>query len=421
MNFSNFAYLKDQGGYIENCVKHCMEAEKKVRVRPADTAANARRAIEQLFKVQSKAHRLKPANLAESIEQNCKFIEDNNAFIKKNSNVIRSKANTIRKYGNNAVHYNINNHESIDAANQKNIRQAITIIRDLYDLLCEFYGKSVEFDEDLIPFDEYTIFRQVYIPEEMYTESYFIHTSGPRPHYYYLQCLSLIETLELDARREEASDRVYQDHKRNSQLLIPNVELGLPENSDRKIVIYDVSPDSFLLSELKTSMTLKQALKVGLDLISALEDMKYLGMYHRNIFPGCVLMGYDRKGDYEACLLNLQTSKVLGSDATVNHLLAIAWDRNLYIPEHLRAGHRPDTDWEKVDVYALCRLVLFCLDRELAVITTTASLSTRLNLNLSDRFRKLYDALFRCDPLMRRIPTLEELREIFEDEYNLCN
>ncbi len=427
MNFSRFDYLMSQNKHLKQCVEYCKKAESRARLRPSDTATAARGAIDQLFILQSRINGLRPDNLADSIEKNCKCI-------KENSETIRKLATHIRKEGNNAVHANVKKGANVDAATQENIERAILICRELYELLSEFYGSPGPFEEIQIPFDDLQILRTVKDSAKINRDNYFVHRveGGRGEDYYYLQCLSILEEVALESRRQEASILIASRRIRNSRLLLPDDQMSIAKDSDRKLLLYTAFSDSLMLSELNKNMSPKQALRLGLQLCDALEELKQLGMYHRNLYPGCVLLDQLPDGSYEAFLLNLQTSKILGSDATVNHRLAAAWDYNFYVPELLRTADPSketkkiaDADWEKVDAYSLCRIVLFCLDRQLALATTTAML-TEYNINhpdhpLPDCLMNLYRIIFSGNYPIAALPSLSKVREVLTNAYDLCD
>ncbi len=420
MNFSKFAYLMNENAdaHLADCVKNGMKAEKNARINPAYALGDARRALEQLFHHLSKVNNLSGHNLADRIERNFELLEKDSSLLQETVEQMWQLADLIRRKGNDAIHYNVKRGESMDAANKKNIESALGAVEALFSLLCYFCEKEESFQEELVPFGDYSILRRIEIPEALNMENYFVYSAKPHTRHYLLQSLSLEDGKELDSRREEAGDRVHQAKNRRSKLLIPDTEIFLDSKSDRKLVLYEAFDDSFLLSELPSPMTMAQSLEVGLELTEALLELKKLGMYHRNLYPGSVLIDRIGKDKYDAYLLNLQTSKVVGSDTTISHLLAASWDRSYYIPGFLRGVKSVDrnTDWEKLDVYALCRVILFCLNKELAITTSTAKFAEYPNVRMSRSLRRLYGGLFRDDLWLEDIPTLEEIKELLENE-----
>jgi len=423
MNFDCFEHLKGENEYLEACINDCCAAERCVRVTPGDTAIYARRAIENLFKDQSKRHNTRPANLAESIQLNCDALTTD-------SELVRQKADEIRKVGNRAVHPTSGKQKGgqdvfadIDAETKKNIAQAMSIVKDLFDLLCLLHGNPAghEFDEMLVPFGQYFIERRISSPGAGLEDDYFVYReSGYRVHYY-LQYLSWGEAIEFQQRQMEANRRVYENYTHGSRLCLPDLVLSLTCNSDCKLLLYSARAQSKLLSELDKPMTMRQAMKLGMDSCDALLELKKLGMHHRNIFPASILLNKTGDDHYEALLLNLQTSKILDSTRTVNTRLAAACDSNLYIPNFLRLQNINGSEWEKVDVHALARVVLFCLNRKLAYATSVGSFSMYTNVKFSPRLRELYTKLFYRDPGMQHVPSVQELREVFAYEYDHCN
>ncbi len=426
MNFDCFAHLRVENNYLATCLDACYEAERNVRTRPRNTAIEARRAIENLFMHQSKLHGLKPRNLAQSIQDNCDALENN-------SEIVRQKADSIRRCGNKAVHPEtgkkisqaeaLSYRASVDAATKKNIEDAMGIVKGLFELLALLYGnpENREFRTEDVPFDHFIIDRPITSPYTYAREEYFVHQNVGYRTYFYLQCLSLQDEVELEARRLEASQRLYENFSFNRRIALPNMEIALPLKSDRKLMLYQAGPQAMLLSELNKPLTIKQAMKLGMDIADALLQLKALGMHHRNIFPGAILLNKVMDDNYEALLLNLQTSKILDSAVTVNTHLAATYDQNLYIPSFLKLPEISGSDWEKVDVHALARVVLFCLNPKLAYATSVSAFSMYPKLQFSKQLRELYSKLFYRDPKMKLVPSVEELKELFKREYDLYN
>ena len=413
MNFSYFDYLKESDYRLAACIRYCTKAERHARTNPGDTAIYARQALENLFINQSSIHNIKPSNLSESIKENC-------LLLKKDNEMVRQKADNIRRQGNKAVHPQklLSEIAGIDSATKENVELAIKIVQELYALLCLLHGKPdcPAFDESKVPFGGYHIDRKVSIPEERNRESYFVHNN--RGVIYYLQCLSFAAEQELENRRLEAEDIIYDRiHSQTSRVLIASSELLLPEDSDRKILIHKVYKGSTLLNEKKQrkekKQTLQQALRIVLDLIDALETMKNVGIHHRNIFPGSILLN-EEDGQLRAYLMNLQTSKIVDSCYTVNAALAASHSLNLYLPP-LPTDITPD--WEKVDVYALCKVFLYCLNSKLPTVERTVLFDDYIDFSLSDPLLKLYKQIFQSKTNLDALPTLSQVKEVFLNEY----
>jgi hypothetical protein len=142
-------------------------------------------------------------------------------------------------------------------------------------------------------------------------------------------------------------------------------------------------------------------------------------MHHRSICPACVLVDQGPRG-YDAYLLDLQMSKIIDSDTTVNAKLISVYDSSNYVPSTLWRQKLERIDWERVDVYAVCKLILFCVDKDLVKANNVGAFQSYPQLWDNEPVCRLYTAIFRNDPTLRSIPTLAKLREALEDASNYC-
>jgi hypothetical protein len=127
----------------------------------------------------------------------------------------------------------------------------------------------------------------------------------------------------------------------------------------------------------------------------------------------------NQTGDsFDAFLTNMQTSKISQSDGTVWDILPTFWKRNDFVPQILldlpELIHKDFAHWEKVDVFGVCKIFLFCLHPDRC--TEDAGELYRSEAAFSDEFLDLYEAIFTPDPDFSYIPTLEELEGIFSRE-----
>ena len=406
MNFDQLQVLAEKSERLAFCLSKCREAEMYARINPGICAAAARVALEKLMTDHAKANGLRPQNLSQSIEQNCRRIVER-------QEELEAMAHEIREAGNKAVHPKV---AYVDAATRENVEFAISICQKLFELICYFEDCSGEFEPMAVPFCDLAIDHKIQDAGNLDHEKYIVHREGGA--YYYLQCLSLQE--ELESRRLEANNLAYnQLDNRRSRILLPDTEQFMPDQSDRKILLYKIYPNSILLCELTQKLHPKDALDIGMELCDGLLELAGMGMSHRCLYPGNILLERQRNGTYDAYILDLRTSKIRGSNATVQHKLAAAWDNNYYIPQRLRYQDTlpPDTPWDKVDAYALCRLVLFCMDRQLPLATETGKLREYANtwdVRFSEEFLNLYKIVFSPNPKLEKLPDWEELKRIFE-------
>ena len=413
MNFTDYEWLRKRNRQLAKCLDDCLEAERSARLRPMHTLVVTRRALENLFMEQCRLYRLEFTDLSYAINDVCRCLRTKWREIK-------DRAHDIRVQGNDDVHPEQDSDRKVHATTQERIDQAMTVLQEMYEILSMLYGqpRGKAFSQERIPFDDYEIIRQISDPTNPGLKRYFVRGSNGRTCF--LQCLSHRELAELEKRRQDANKLVYENRRRNDNRLLLPINLPLPYESDLKLLIYGAYPQSFLLSELKTQMTLKEALSVGLNLIEALEKLKKLGMYHRSIYPGCIMVESGENGGYEAYLMDLQTSKITSSNVTVNAKLVSAYDSSQYVPSILWGKALENIDWEKVDVYAVCKVVLFCLDNSLVQINNTSRFREYPQLAQSGTLRNLYARIFQPGPDLRNIPTLEKLKEAFLHESNNC-
>lgn len=412
MNFADFMPLKEQSKLLSACLDDCIEAERSARLRPMHTLTLARRALENLYLEQCRVYNVYFEKLQYAID-------DVNDYFPRQRDRIRNHSHYIRKKGNRDIHPDEVNPKPVNPATEESIDLAMRVLQKLYEVLGMIYGtpKGKSFKEIRVPFDDYEIIRQINDPTNTSFTRYFVRGANGRD--YYLQCLSHQELAELETRRQHANKMVYENSRRRGNRLLLPTSISLPYESDRRVLIYNAFPETILLSELEGAMSMKNALKLALDLIEALEELKKLGMYHRSIYPGCIMVDPENSG-YEAFLMDLQTSKIVSSNVTVNPKLVAAYDKSQYVPACLWGRPLDNVDWEKVDVFAVCRVLLFCLDKSLVSANSTSRFREHAELGQSNALRALYSKLFLPDSSLRNIPNLDSLKETFRNEYNKC-
>ena len=412
MNFADFIHLKERSKLMSVCLDDCIEAERSTRLRPMHTLTLARRALENLYKEQCKIYNVRFEKLQWAID-------DVNQYFTRQWERIRNHSHYIRVKGNQDIHVDEDDPKSVNPATEASIELAFRVIKKLYEVLGLIYGtpRGKSFQEIRVPFDDYEIIRELHDPTNTTVTRYFVRGANGRD--YYLQCLSHQELAELETRRQQANKMVYENNRRRGNRLLLPTSISLPYESDHRVLIYNAFPETILLSELEGAMSMKNALKLGLDLVEALEELKKLGMYHRNIYPGCIMVDSEN-GSYEAFLMDLQTSKIVNCDVTVNPKLVAAYDKSHYVPVCLWGKTLENVDWEKVDVFAVCRVLLFCLDKSLVSANNTSRFRDHAELSQSAGLRSLYTKLFLPDPSLRSIPTLAGLKETLQNEYDKC-
>lgn len=412
MNFRDYEWLRKRGAQMDKILNDCIEAERLARLRPMHTGILARQTLEFIYRERCAKFQIEWTTLYEGI--NCVCPRLNCSYEVKSQ--VKRDSHDLRRLGNEVVH------KGADYVTQ--LKKALNILEKLYNIMGRIYGapRGKSFRADRVPFDEYEIDRQISDPASPAMTRYFVRGSNGRT--YFLQNLSNKEMAEFEKRRQAANKLVYENRRRHGDRLLLPINISLPDEADRKLLLYEAYPESFLLceqKELKKTMTLKDALKLGLDLIEALEKLKRLGMHHRSIYPGCIMVESGEDGGYEAYLMDLHTSKIINSNVTVVAKLMSAYDSSLYVPACLQGRPLDNVDWEKVDVFAVCRVVLFCIDSALVPCTSTGVFRDHAELKNAPGMRTIYNRILLNDPKLRNIPTMKELKELFQNEYDQCN
>lgn len=367
MNFDSFDDIEMPEKYKGVLLKNAKDAERNIYIAPSDASFHARAALEILCKALKKKHNLEwlrpgngQPNLATMIDT-CVM-----ANIMKNTDAVKR----IRDEGNDAAHPNnrvLKKHIVTEAA----IKVVMVAVKDLFDLISEtYYEGKLEFDEAKIPFDSFEVVRRVPKAEnEIIQGDYNYFVKNSQDSYYYFQIFPRKSEEEhynaLGARGVLTGNTIKKDKKRRSYLLDVFYPWDLSENSDREYIAYSVYSDSFLLSEIPAkSLTEKQTLQIAIELLNALIELKRIGkgISLRNIQPGNVILTPD-DDSYMASVVNMETAKINGYDATVYGSLKSLMMENPYLPREVRLGIESDNvQWEKVDVYSIAKIMLYCID-----------------------------------------------------------
>lgn len=354
--------------YISDLKSHCLSAERNARVDPYGSTANARSALELLMKGLLKSNGLKCGGNGVLVDM-IKTCLNAHLFMPHTEDA-GNYATFIRQYGNGTLHVADNSSRHI--VNKDNLADAMAVLESLYEVVRIAFGIETPFDPDKVPFRDYEILRTVrkFDGEVICGDfNYFVCKNGNKSDTYYLQCFPLnTEEESVDSlieRSEEARQSIRNDRKRRAYLLDPQ-NIVFPEGSDRRLVLYGIHSDSFLLSENRVKMSVRQAMQVGLDLVLTLQELRAVsdGIHHRHINPGCIIITPDRDS-YMAYLVNMQTAKIVNSDGTIVYGLSRVLESSLYIPDDVRSFSSEkllQVDWEQVDVYSVAKIMLYCVD-----------------------------------------------------------
>lgn len=417
-NFNmNFDFIYD----VEICdivkkdlIKGAINAEKNARMNPFNSMVSARFALEALIKgIMKKNDR---STEKHTLDQAIRICLDNGYI----SRTLEQNLTEIRLNGNRNIHVSMTPHT-------ENIKKSVSVLKSLFTVCKEYFNVNCQFDEEKIPFDQYYIKRAVKkVDGEIIYGNYNYFVFKEDGNEYFLQRFSLSdgEFQPLVIRSEESRSAILNSFGRKSYLpSIENVETS--NECDYRPVVYSVPKNSQLLSELQnTNLSKKKALKIAIDLVYTLLEMKEIrsGIHHRNINPGCVIISFDESGkNCMATLVNMQMSKIVdGARTVVQHLSAIH-ENNPFQPADIRnltEEQLSRTNWEKVDVYSVAKIILYCMDPKLVLNSAQpASIVEKLfDKNFSDTFVEFLTDILEGD--INNNPSLEEMKEVFVNEFN---
>lgn len=412
MNFDLFNDIEgeEKGQLLTNC----KTVERNIFIDPYNSIANARPALEWLCKGLMKRNNVRAQKSPDGQVYLVNMVE---ACLTENLFQGCHEATVVRRSGNNILHANAND-ESLHIVNEENIAKALKVAKSLYILMQQAFDLYDDFDEAKIPFGDYEVLRRV--PKSakevvVGDYNYFVCNGGD---HFYLQVYpknALDEKEMLLAERGEMTrERIGEDRQRNAYKPTMYLIYDSQKESDRRYIIYPIDKGGFLLSELNESLSVKQAIKVGLELIETLCYMKSIGegIHHRNIQPGSVILMSDGKDDYKAYLINMETAKIKNYAQTIYGSLKEILQANAYTPREVRRNEDGmEIDWEKADVYSVAKVILYCVDPKLVKDEVDPdSLYDIFSDEMVDAFRIIFESTLQ-DSL-----NLEEFKEILNSE-----
>lgn len=416
MNFDIFDEIDLLPKYKSELINAAKVAERNVLVSPYNTLLNARVSLENLCKALIKSNHLEhvredgSVNLTTMIET----CTSNGVFTKKD------EAHQIRLNGNKAAHLKAGA-EHLHIVNAENVEIAMTSVKCLFAILAEIFpnqANGAEFDVNRVPFGFYEIVRAVPKSDnEVIFGDYNYFVKDPKENYYYFQVLhrnseSSIQN-DLGARSVLTGNRIKEDKKRTSYLLDVYYPSNLMAESDRDYIAYSVYSDSKLLAEVKSGvLDEKQVVQIALDILNVLLELKHIGngIHLRNIQPGNVIITPDGD-DYMASVVNMETAKINNYDATVFASMKDLIVTNPFLPREVRQDSEgKSTNWEKVDVYSVAVLMVYCVDRTAVKETIdTDDLYDYFSDEVADILAEIFDSS------LNEIDGVEELKEKLED------
>lgn len=416
MNFDIFDEIDLLPKYKSELINAAKVAERNVLVSPYNTLLNARVSLENLCKALIKSNHLEhvredgSVNLTTMIET----CTSNGVFTKKD------EAHQIRLNGNKAAHLKAGA-EHLHIVNAENVEMATTSVKCLFAILAELFpnqANGAEFDVNRVPFGFYEIVRAVPKSDnEVIFGDYNYFVKDPKENYYYFQVLprnSESSTQnDLGARSVLTGNRIKEDKKRTSYLLDVYYPSNLMAESDRDYIAYSVYSDSKLLAEVKSGvLDEKQVVQIALDILNVLLELKHIGngIHLRNIQPGNVIITPDGD-DYMASVVNMETAKINNYDATVFASMKDLIVTNPFLPREVRQDSEgKSTNWEKVDVYSVAVLMVYCVDRTAVKENIdTDDLYDYFSDEVADILAEIFDSS------LNEIDGVEELKEKLED------
>ena len=278
----------------------------------------------------------------------------------------------IRKNGNDTLHAN-KGAQKLHVVNEGNIEKASSCVQALYTLFKEVFGQELlvpDFDLNKVPFGYYEIVRAVpKAPNEVICgdNNYFV--KDPQENYYYFQVFhrnSMEERdNELGARGVLTGNKIKEDKGRKSYLLDVHYPSNVLAESDREYIAYSVYSDSKLLSEIDhPKFTEREIVQIAIDLTNILIELQSIGqgISLRNIQAGNVIVT-PCEGGYMAGIVNMETAKIQGYDATVYKSIESSFSENPYMPREVRQGNESENiQWEKADIYSVAKIMVYCKD-----------------------------------------------------------
>lgn len=382
MNFDVFDEINIDDKVL--LLRNCKSAERNIMISPYNAIANSRAALEILCKGLIKKNNVDQIRPQPKICKNCNTpIEDTvnlppnlatmiDTCLREGLFTNLEAAALIRKYGNDTLHANKGS-QKLHVVNDKNIEKASSCVRALYAIFMEVFGAELtvpDFDSSKVPFGFYEIVRAVpKAPNEVICGEYNYFVKDPQENYYYFQIFhrnaSEDSQNELGARGVLAGNRIKEDKGRKSYLLDVHYPSNVLAESDREYIAYSVYSDSKLLSEIDNpQFTEKEIVQIAIDLTNVLVELQAIGhgISLRNIQPGNVIVTPCKDG-YMAGIVNMETAKIQGYEATVYKSMKSIIAENMYMPREVRQGNESDSiQWEKADVYSVAKIMVYCMN-----------------------------------------------------------
>ncbi len=375
MNFDIFDEINFPETHKEKILSSAKAAERNILVSPNNALFNARVAIENLCKALIDTNHIE---FSVNINGDSGLLNMIDACVNAKAFTKKDDAHSVRMNGNIVSHGDGRKKDTIKAeklhiVNTENVELAMRTVRSLYDIFLEVFSNQVlvkKFDKYSVPFGDFEIVRCVHKGKnEVIFGPYNYFVKDPKNNYYYFQVLhrnsDSVAKNELCARSVLASNHIKKDKKRTSYLLDVYYPSILREESDRDYIAYPVYSDSKLLSEIKSKvLSEKQTLQVAIDILNALLELKRIGkgIHLRNIQPCNVIITPD-ENEYFANVVNMETAKINSYETTVFASMKGLIETNPYLPREARNERdSKGVQWEKVDVYSVAMLMVYCMD-----------------------------------------------------------
>jgi len=102
--------------------------------------------------------------------------------------------------------------------------------------------------------------------------------------------------------------------------------------------------------------------QIAIDLTNILIELQSIGqgISLRNIQAGNVIVT-PCEGGYMAGIVNMETAKIQGYNATVYKSIESSFSENPYMPREVRQGNESENiQWEKADIYSVAKIMVYC-------------------------------------------------------------
>lgn len=406
----------------------CRAIEMNARTHTDRCVIGIRQALEILTKViliQGKYHfpddsRKSEHRLNNMINECCR-----QSFITKKQ---KEALHYLRKEMNQYVHITISILGECEYSIQRKgvkVGAACNYVKKLYEIMSSVFGyKGKAFQKEWLPIGNYEIIKCIDadLTEDFVFQYKYIakEEKDGVENYAYIRPFPKDEKLQRKLFYER--DGFVQKFLRNMDdtvHIISGTMLETSDSCDVMYICYYIRKNTQTLDVLKQVIDKEQALDITLQTVRGLLSLLQNGdkIHHRGIRPVHIFVTPDTRGRYHVKLGGFETAKIESDSVyieTVGYSAKEKMEKNCFIPLEVRNRNiekMNGIDWEKVDVYSMAVLLLYCLNRKEVTDTIDEGI-------FYDYFSdKLCNVL--CDILGNSInekPSLEKLEKALDEE-----